>query len=104
MGHCSLLFGSGSNLLVLINDHAHRAKDVLQRLLVFDLGDDTGFAALLLQQELEMLDVAGLAGEAEGEKIRADADLDAIVSWSARLRTASPNWSSSPSPCSICGA
>ena len=35
MRHGRLLLGSGGNLLVLIDDHAHCAKNILQRLLHF---------------------------------------------------------------------
>ena len=33
MGHGGLLFHGSGNLLVLVDDHAHRAKNILQRLL-----------------------------------------------------------------------
>jgi len=35
MGHGSLLFDGGGNLLVLVDDHAYRAEDVFEGLLDF---------------------------------------------------------------------
>ncbi len=51
----------------------------MQRLLVLDLGDDTSLAVLLLQQKLQVLDVARLAGKAEGEKVHAELDAEIKV-------------------------
>ncbi len=51
--------------------------EVVERLLVFDLGDDAGIAAFLLEQKLDVLDVARFTGKGEGHEI--DAKLDAEI-------------------------